>query len=96
MNKYSKGPFIPEPLRERIFDIFHHISHPEPTPIAKLIKARNIRSWVKGCLQCQQHKISRHTRIETIAFSQLSRRFETVHVDIISHHYLRLCIHITS
>ena len=44
---------------------------------------KNIRSWVKGCLRCQQHKISTYTRTETTPFSQPSGRFETVHIDII-------------
>ena len=45
---------------------------------------RNIRTWAKGCLQCQQHKISRYTKTETTPFSLPSGRFETIHIDIIS------------
>lgn len=53
-------PYIPEPLRRKIFDMFHDISHPGPTPASKLIKARyfwldmdrNIRSLCKICLRC--------------------------------------------
>ena len=36
----TPGPYIPEPLRRRIFDIFLNISHPGPTPTTKLIKSR--------------------------------------------------------
>ena len=45
---------------------------------------RNIWSWVKGCLRCQQHKIFGHTRVETILFFLPLGRFETVHIDITS------------
>ena len=44
---------------------------------------RSIQTWAKGFLQCQQHKISRHTKAETTPFSLPSGRFETVHIDII-------------
>ena len=43
----------------------------------------SIRTWAIDCLQCQQHKISRHTKTETTPFSLPSGRFEIVHIDII-------------
>ena len=84
-------PYVPETLHRKTFDVFHDVSHPGPTPTVKLKKAsyfwpdmeRNIYSWVKGSLRCQQHKTSRDTRTETIPFSLLFGRFETVHIVII-------------
>ena len=85
-------PYVPKPLRRRIFGMFHDIFHSGPRPTVELIKVwyfwpdmeRNIRSWVKGCLRCKQRKISWHTRTETTPFSLPSGRFETAHIDIIS------------
>ena len=85
---WTPRPYVSKPLRRRIFDMFHDILHPGPTPTVELIKARyfwpdmerNIWFWVKGCLRCQQHMIFRHTRTETTPFFLPSGRFSSYNV----------------
>ena len=84
-------PFVPVDARKSIFDSFHKISHPGTKASLRLIKSRyfwpgmdkNIRIWCKECESCQKSKITRHTKSPIEPFNLPSRRFETVHVDIV-------------
>ena len=84
-------PFVPLDCRKNIFNSLHDISHPGIKSTLKLIKARyfwpnqdrDIRTWTKECLNCQQAKINRHTKSSIQPFNLPSSRFETVHMDIV-------------
>ena len=84
-------PFVPEIARRSIFESLHNTTHPGTKPTQKLIKTRyfwpdmdrNIKTWCQECTNCQQSKITRHTKSETSTFHLPSSRFDTVHLDIV-------------
>lgn len=84
-------PYIPRSLRSSIFKSLHDLAHPGMKTSVTLVKSRyfwpdmdrNIRQFVRECLNCQQSKIHRHTKSETSSFCLPSERFQTVHIDIV-------------
>ncbi|XP_014206400.1 uncharacterized protein K02A2.6-like [Copidosoma floridanum] len=83
--------FIPKYLRKRIFDLTHSASHPGTKVTDQLIRQkyvwpnmhRDIATWCKGCLNCQQSKISRHVKNEPLQFIAPDDRFRHVHMDLV-------------
>lgn len=67
------------------------MSHPGPTAKVKLIKFcyfqpdmyNNIRSWTKRCHNCQQSKITHHTKISGSSFLTTLYTIQPVHIDIV-------------
>ena len=84
-------PYIPNSLRQSIFDSIHQISHPGTKATVKLLKLRyfwpfmekSIKQYCKECTECQKAKINRHTKSPIEQFSLPSSRFESVHLDIV-------------
>ena len=84
-------PIVPYILREKVFNIFHSLSHPGIRANRELICARfvwpgmktDIANWVKRCLDCQMAKIQRHNKAPLKTFLNPDERFEHVHIDII-------------
>ena len=78
------------PLRHRIFTQYHNLAHPGVRRTRKLISTRymwplmnkDIGEWTRQCLNCQQSKITKHTRAPLSHFSS-SKRLEHVHIHII-------------
>ena len=108
-------PFVPLSCRRSVFERYHNLSHPGLKGSLRLIKARyfwpdmdrQIKTWVKECVACQEAKVHRHTKTATGEFHLPSSRFETVHIDIVgplppssqhgqpfpaTHRYLLTCI----
>lgn len=87
----SARPYIPEPLRKRIFHSVHNLSHPGTKATVKMITQRYVwpsvkkdcSTWAKHCLECQRAKVTRHVTSATGTFQLPSKRFEHVHLDII-------------
>ena len=87
----SPRPFVPSSLRDGIINSLHNLSHPGTKATAKLIKQRyfwpsidkDVKGFVKTCLNCQQAKVQRHTKSPVSAISAPSDRFQTVHIDIV-------------
>jgi len=85
-------PFLPSNCRKQIFDHLHALSHPGVNGSTKLITARyfwpsmkkDIKTWVKTCLSCQQSKIQRNIKspVQQPVYPYTDR-FQTVHMDII-------------
>ena len=85
-------PFLPEATRRPIFHQLHSLAHPGIKSTIRLISSRfmwpsmakDIKSWVKECQQCQASKIGRHTKtgLKEMEFPT-SNRFEVVHMDIV-------------
>ena len=44
---------------------------------------KQIRTWTKEYLSCQENKVHRHTKAPITSFNLPSCRFETVHMDIV-------------
>ena len=56
---------------------------------------KDINLWTKTCLQCQQVKITRHTKAPVLAFKPPDARFDVVHIDLVisqGYHYILACI----
>ena len=84
-------PFVPLPLRRRIFDSLHGLAHPGIKPSTKLIAERfvwpnlkrDVRQWTKACVPCQRAKVTRHTHAPIGTFSTPDARFRHVHLDLV-------------
>lgn len=69
----------------------HRLSHLGVKATAKLIKERyfwpcidrDVKEFVKNCLNCQQAKTHRHTVSPISPISATTDRFQTVHIDIV-------------
>lgn len=42
-----------------------------------------MKTWARGCIQCQRAKVGRHAHLKTAKFNIPSTRFKYVHMDII-------------
>lgn len=84
-------PFIPESLRNALFQKFHNLAHPGVRSTQKLISTRfvwpsmhkDIATWTRACIGCQKAKIQRHTHSPLQSFSIPNQRFEIVHLDLV-------------
>ncbi|CAH8553506.1 unnamed protein product [Schistosoma rodhaini] len=100
-------PFIPKPLRRKVFESIHNLSHPGIKATMKLISERfvwtkmnrDIRNWTQACMKCQKAKVHRHTSSPMGSFSQPDTRFEHIHIDIVGplpvsngYNYIFTCI----
>ena len=87
----SLRPYIPAPLRRKIFNRFHRLSHPSGRAASKLISKRyfwpsmrkDIAHWARTCISCQQSKVSRHVNTVPDVIAPPDGRFHHVHLDII-------------
>ena len=84
-------PYIPKTLRRAVFDLFHAPSHPSAKIMDRIIRKRyvwpnmhrDISIWCRGCVDCQQSKISRHVKFAPAQIVPPDARFQHVHVDIV-------------
>ncbi|GBM25137.1 Pro-Pol polyprotein [Araneus ventricosus] len=84
-------PFVPENFRREVFTNLHSLSHPGIRASVRIISERyvcpsmkaDVTLWARTCLQCQQTKVSRHTRSKLSHFVPPSARFEHVHIDLV-------------
>lgn len=84
-------PFVPEPLRRRVYDTFHNLNHPSGRITTKVIAQRyvwpsmnrDITKWAKNCLACQKSKVGRHVHTQPATFTNPDQRFDHVHIDLV-------------
>lgn len=84
-------PIVPTAWRRKIFDVLHGLAHPGIRATSKLIADRyvwhgmqkDIRSWARTCLHCQQCKVQRHTKGPLGNFPTVTGRFSHIHMDIV-------------
>ena len=84
-------PLVPLSFRRPIFDALHGLSHGGTRPTIRLISSRfvwpgmrqTIRSWCKSCMPCQASKIGRHTKAPVTVMPPATRRFGSIHVDLV-------------
>ncbi|KAG8196266.1 hypothetical protein JTE90_023821 [Oedothorax gibbosus] len=84
-------PFVLDTLRLEVFTNLHFLSHHGIQASVKLVSERyvwpsmkkDITSWARTCLNCQQSKISRHTRSLIGSFVPPSARFDHIHIDLV-------------
>ena len=84
-------PYVPVALRSNIISYLHKLSHPGVKNTSKIVKARyywpnidkDVKTFVKNCLDCQKSKINKHTHSPVLPISTPTDRFATVHIDIV-------------
>lgn len=84
-------PYVPECLRKNIFEIIHGPAHPGNKVTDRMIRQRyvwpnmhrDIATWCKSCIECQQSKISRNVKTIPSHFAPPDGRFDQVHIDIV-------------
>ncbi|GBL73846.1 Transposon Ty3-I Gag-Pol polyprotein [Araneus ventricosus] len=82
-------PFVPENFRREVFTNLHSLSHPGIRASVRMISERYVWPSMKAdvtllartCLQCQQAKVSRHTRSKLSDFIPPSARYCLTCVD---------------
>ena len=84
-------PYIPGPLRKKIFNSFHNLAHPGVAASIRNLAARyfwpgmrrDIKNWVQTCIQCQKAKVTRHNKTPVGQMPPSSGKFRDVHIDIV-------------
>ncbi|KRY64563.1 Transposon Tf2-6 polyprotein, partial [Trichinella pseudospiralis] len=84
-------PYVPQPLRRKVFTTLHGLSHPSIRGSRRLVKQsyvwpgmnKDVARWTRSCLTCQRTKVHRHTTTPLEIFTVPDRRFDHVHVDIV-------------
>ncbi|GBM83785.1 Transposon Tf2-9 polyprotein [Araneus ventricosus] len=84
-------PFFLVNFRREVFTNLHSLSHPGIRASVRMIIERylwpsmkaDVTLWARTCLQCQQAKVSRHTRSKPSDFVPPSARFEHDHIDLV-------------
>ncbi|KRZ82122.1 Transposon Tf2-6 polyprotein [Trichinella sp. T8] len=84
-------PYVPQPLRRKVFTTLHGLSHPSIRGSRRLVKQsyvwpgmnKDVARWTRSCLNCQRTKVHRHTKTPLEIFTVPDRRFDHVHVDIV-------------
>ena len=69
----------------------HGLSHPGTSATVKIMTskfvwhgiAKDVRTWARGCIECQTAKIHRHNRAPLHRFEKATTRFAHVHVDLV-------------
>ena len=85
-------PFVPLSYRRRIFNVIHNLGHPGVERTRQTITDKfvwpNIRQdvckWARECVACQQAKIQRHVVPPIAKFKVPPKRFQHIHLDLVS------------
>ena len=85
-------PFVPVAFRKPIFDVIHGLGHPGIERTKQSIKSKvvwptmdqDVARWARECIPCQQAKVIRHTVPPIGEFAVPNRRFEHVHLDLVT------------
>ena len=95
MADFSNGParpYIPFASRRKVFNCFHGLGHPGVERTRKSISEKvvwpsmkqDVTRWARECLPCQQSKVVRHVVPPVGQFDLPHRRFEHIHMDLVS------------
>lgn len=84
-------PYVTPQLRKQVFDMLHGLHHPGSSATVRLVTQRFVwpgirkdcREWARQCLQCQQSKVTRHTKSPISTFLTPSARFSHIHLDLV-------------
>ena len=85
-------PFVPQPLRKRVFDIIHGLGHPGVARTRQAITAKfiwpninaDVSSWARRCVDCQRAKVNRHTVTPIGDFEVPHKRFTHINADLVT------------
>lgn len=84
-------PYVPDKLRQQIFNSIHNLSHPSGKASLQQIRnkyvwpgmKKQVINWSRNCLLCQRAKITRHNRFTPNKIDVPDNRFDHVHLDIV-------------
>ena len=84
-------PFVTKDFRQSAIKSMHSLSHPGVKATIRLVKRsfiwpdidRDIKHFVKHCIDCQRNKINRHVSAPIGTFTQPDQRFEHIHIDLV-------------
>jgi len=84
-------PFVPNPLRQRLFQQYHDTAHPGIKRTRHLVSSRyvwpslqkDVGNWTRTCINCQRSKIGRHTSAPVSPFDPSPHRLDHIHLDLI-------------
>ncbi|KRZ65366.1 Transposon Tf2-6 polyprotein [Trichinella papuae] len=84
-------PYVPQPLRRKVFTTLHGLSHPGIRGSRRLVRQnyvwpgmnKDVAQWTRSCQNCQRTKVHRHTKTPLEVFTVPDRRFDHVHLDIV-------------
>ena len=84
-------PFVPQPLRERIFNALHGLSHPGVKATRKLVAQRyfwpsmnmDVTRWARACVNCQRAKVGKHVKTIPESIPVPPGRFAHIHMDLV-------------
>ena len=85
-------PFVPLSYRRRIFNVVHGLGHPGIERTRQSIADKfiwpnlkqDISKWARECLPCQRAKIQKHTVPPISEFTVPAKRFQHIHMDLVS------------
>ena len=85
-------PYIPRDLCRATFDVIHSPAHPSGRVTAKALREkfiwpgikRDALKWARECIPCQRAKIHRHVRLQPTNIKVPDRRFNHVHLEIVT------------
>ena len=85
-------PFIPLAFRKPIFNAIHGLGHPGVERTRQSVRAKvvwpsmneDVARWARECIPCQQAKITRHTVPPIGEFAVPNKRFDHVHLDLVT------------
>lgn len=83
--------YVPHSMRRKVFDEIHGLAHPGIKATKELINSnyiwpnqnKDITSWCKTCIPCQQTKVQMHTKSPLVKFLVPDERFSHLHIDLI-------------
>ena len=84
-------PLVPATMRREVFEIVHGLSHQGTSATVRIMTdkfvchgiAKDVRSWARGCIECQTAKVHRHNKAPLHKFERATTRFAQVHVDLV-------------
>ena len=85
-------PYIPFPLRKRVFDVLHGLGHPGVERTRQTVSSKvvwpsmrtDVSKWARECLSCQQAKVTRHITPPIGDFAIPNKRFEHLNLDLVT------------
>ena len=100
-------PYLTAKFRRKVFSNLHGLGHPSHRATKPLINTRfvwhgmniDIARWCRSCKGCQTAKVSRHNTPVFGKFTEPTKRFDHVHIDIVGplpnasgFRYIRTCV----
>lgn len=84
-------PYVPGQHRQQVLQYLHGVSHPGIRSTRRLLSDRfvwssmnkDVKLYVKSCIECQKSKIHRHTKAAVQCFDLPKARFRHVHMDLV-------------